>query len=175
MSSNTTGVRGLAIVTLTAALVFLASCDNRVKMGVVTIEVSLDKEGGTQPVAGEEFRLLNGNMIDLLGGNSKDPNGATKLWDLSILATRDDSDPERRMRASQPFQTNSLSFTKTDSQGKGKFLPVLLGTYYIVGWARSGNDQLVIWNYEIQVKEGEQNFGLNSSNAATIAPLPRQR
>ena len=40
-------------------------------MTVVTIQVGIDKEGRQQPVTGESFYLLDGNFIDLLGGDSK--------------------------------------------------------------------------------------------------------
>ena len=155
---------------LMASLVLVASClsdKDPAKRGVATIEVAVtDKDGRTQPVAKEMFRLLTGNMIDLLGGNSNDPNGAKKLW-----AVADDPDPEAVIRVHKVFLKHVLSSATTDAQGKAKFGPVFPGTYYILGWTSVGQeDEIMIWNYKIEVKPGEQKFILNSSNAATVAP-----
>ena len=160
-----------SIVTL--LLVVLAACNQEPELGVVTVEVKTDQNNGrAQPVARANFRLLKGNFIDLLGGNSKDADAAKKLWDVVDYESRTPS--ERYTRVGQVFENHSIATAQTDAQGKLKFPPVLAGTYYVAGWTRVGEgNQLVIWNYEVKVKKDEeQNVVLNSANAATIAPYP---
>ena len=162
------------VLCLVIALLFVASCNNTPDLRVVTFEVTTDRGGVAQPVGGEEFRLLKGNYIDLLGGNSKDPNGASKLSDVTVLMRDSGASPEERTRVNQPFQTHSLALAKTDAQGKAKFPAVLPGNYWVVGWTRVGENQLMIWNYPVEIKkndsEKQQHVVLNSANAAATVP-----
>ena len=165
---------GRGLLCLLAALLFTASCDNTPDLHHVSFEVTIDRDGRTQPVTNGEFRLLKGNLIDLLGGNSKDPSGVNKLSDVSGWMI-ESTDREARARITQVFEKYSLARATTDSQGKGKFAPVLPGAYYVVGWARVGENQLMIWNHPVEIKKQEDppTVVLNSSNAATIIPYPR--
>lgn len=160
-----------SIVTL--FVIALAACNQEAELGVVAIDVqSTQKDGRTQPVARSHFRLLKGNFIDLLGGNSKDADALKSLWDVADYESHTESD--RYTRVHKVFQDHVIATAQTDAQGKAKFPRVLAGTYYVVGWTRVGDgNQLMIWNYEVKVKKDEeQNLALNSANAATLAPYP---
>ena len=164
---------------LIAVLLFLGSCAKEPKLHVVTFEVGVDRDGRTQPVAGETFRLLRGNLIDLLGGNSKDPNDTGRLSDVTAQLSGS-RDLEARARMSQALEKNGVALVETDAQGKAKFPPILKGTFYIVGWTRVGENELMIWNFPVDVKEeqeGEQHVVLTSANAATTVSYttPAQR
>lgn len=80
---------------------------------------------------------MRGNLIDLLGGNSKDPHGTDRLSDVTATLPGS-SDPEARERMGQVFQKNVVALVQTDAQGKAKFPPVLKGTFHIIGWTRVG-------------------------------------
>jgi hypothetical protein len=133
------------LMCLIAAFLFVASCANQPNLRVVTFEAAIDRDGRTQPVARETFHLLKGNLIDLLGGNGKDPNGASRLSDVTGMLI-ESSNPEGRARMHQVFKNHGTALTQTDALGKAKFAPVLPGTYYIVGWTRVGENQLMVWN-----------------------------
>lgn len=162
-----------------AVLLCVASCAKEPNLRVVTFEATIDHDGRTQPIASETFHLLKGNLIDLLGGNSKDPNGASRLSDVTGMLS-ENSNPEGRARMNQVFQNHAIALVKTDAQGKAKFAAVLPGTFYIFGRTRVGENQLMIWNYPVELKEdqkGEQHVVLNSQNAATTVsyiPPPRR-
>lgn len=167
------------LLCLIAVFLFVGSCTKEPKHHGVTFEVGIDRDGRTQPVAGETFRLMRGNLIDLLGGNSKDPNGTDRLSDVTATLPGS-SDPEARERMGQVFQKNVVALVQTDTQGKARFPLVLKGTFHIIGWTRVGTNQLMIWNYPVEVKEeqeGEQHVVLTSANAAATVSYttPAQR
>lgn len=159
--------RGL--ICLMAVLLCVASCANEPNLRVVTFEAAIDRDGRTHPIGRTPFYLFKGNLIDLLGGDSKDPNGAGRLADVTGMLP-EVSNPEGRARMYQVREKHVIARAETDAQGKAKFAAVLPGTYYIFGWTRVGENQLMIWNYPVELKEderGEQHAVLNSSNAAT--------
>ena len=167
-----TSTSGLGLICLVVLILIGGSCLNsKYHRGVVTIHVSVDKDGRQQPVTGESFYLVRSNPIDLLGGNSKDPKDVSKLADLTALAVNN-SDPHERTRVQQAISENSETSFRTDSQGEVKFPPVFIRTYYIVGWTRVGENQLMIWNAAVEIEKGEKNVVLNPSNAALVATIP---
>ena len=173
---TTTRVRSTStscwLICLLALILVGGSCLNsKYHRGVVTIHVSVDKDGRQQPVTGESFYLVRSNPIDLLGGNSKDAKDVSKLADLTALAVNN-SDPHERTRVQQAISKNSETSFRTDAQGEVKFPPVFIRTYYIVGWTRVGQNQLMIWNQPVEIERGEKNVVLNPSNAALVATIP---
>ena len=154
------------------AAIFFVSCASQPDLRVVTIEVTADHDGRIQPAANDEFRLLKGNLIDLLGGNSKEPKDVSMLSYISATLIESSYKPEIRERIIKVYENHSIATVKTDSQGKAKFPAVLPGSYHVVGFTRLRGSRVMVWNYGIELKKedrkAEHHVVLNPANAATI-------
>jgi hypothetical protein len=135
----------------------------------LTVEVGVDYSlGGIQPVARQEFFLINRNLIELLGGKADDPKSIIKLWDLTAFVGS--YAETRREEISKILKDHSAARATTNLQGKATFLPVTPGIYYIVGWSTvREKGKLIIWNYRVELKAGAQEVSLSSTDAATVA------
>jgi len=144
---------------------------------VVNLEVGIDyRIGGVQPVARQEFYLLDSDItasdeldeFSHMKDKSAEPN--LKLWALTAFVRGVGSEKERDKLANI-IKTHTVAKGTTDLQGKITFAPMPPGAYYVLGWSPTRKDyEIIIWNYRVDVKPGTQKISLSSSDAATLAP-----
>jgi hypothetical protein len=171
-------------IILTLLISLAAACDRsrEVQKGVVNLEIGIDyKIGGIQPVARQEFYLMDsdltaGNELDEFALKSAKDKPALKLWALTALVEGVGPEDER-LKVTRIIQAHTVAKGITDLQGKVTFSPVNPGIYYLLGWSSTRKDsELLIWNFGVEVKPGEQKVSLSSLDAATLAPhLPPLR
>jgi|GEM_PF-2937215 hypothetical protein len=138
---------------------------------VLNLEVGIDyKYGGVQPVARQEFYLLNADLNELLGGTNE--RSKIRLWELTSFVDGSWGEKSEKNRAdlTEIIRTHTTAKATTDLHGKLTFAPAVPGSYYILGWSTNRTEhQLIIWNYRVDLKPGVQNVSLSSSDSATIA------
>jgi hypothetical protein len=164
-------------------ILFVAGCSHTgsPEKGVLNLEVAVDYQyGGVQPVARQEFYLLDADLNELLGGSNKESK--VRLWDLTSFVDGSWGEKSEKERAdlTETIRAHTAAKGTTDLQGKLTFAPIFPGAYYILGWSTTRTEhQLIIWNYRVEVKPGAQKVSLSSSDSATVAewipwpPRPR--
>ena len=164
----------------------VASCETyrEPPKGVVTLEVGLDYAyGGIQPVARQEFYLLNGNLNELLPAKMElrdltafvEAQQANKATTAQFWLEKNQQDREKLTNV---IQAHTAAKGMTDLHGMITFAPIVPGPYYVLGWSTTRKEsEVIIWNYRVDVKAGEQKISLSSSDAATVGfilPPPRR-
>ena len=174
------------LVSVLVLSLLVASCGTfqKPETGVITLEVGLDYSyGGIQPVARQEFYLLNGDLNEFLPGGMrmKDLTTFVEVRRINEATTaqfwldkvRQDVD-----KLTKVIQEHTAAKGITDLQGKITFSPVPPGSYYILGWSTTRKEeQVIIWNYRVDIKAGEQKVSLSSSDAAEVGlilPPPKR-
>ncbi len=163
------------LISLALLVLNFAACGafrSEPEKGVVILEVGVDYlYGGVQPVARQEFYLLDSDITNLLD----DTVIQTKDKLLALTAfVQGPGFEEKRAKLTEIIQRHTVAKGTTDLQGKLTFEPIPPGAYYIMGWSRTrktdGFLELLIWNHKVDVKSGPQTVSLSSSDAAMLAP-----
>jgi hypothetical protein len=155
-------------------VLFVTACaqTGEPEKSILNLEVGVDYEyGGVQPVARQEFYLLDADLNELLGGTAGETS-KKRLWQLTSFVDGSWGQEADKNRAdlTEMIRTHTIAKATTDLHGKLSFGPVVPGVYYILGWSTTRTEhQLMIWNYRADLKPGMQNASLSSSDAATIA------
>lgn len=163
------------LISLALLVLNFAACGSQKsepEKGLVILEVGVDYlYGGVQPVARQEFYLLDSDITNLLDDTTNQPN--LKLSALTAFVQGHGFEAKRH-KLTEIIQQHTVAKNTTDLQGKLTFAPISPGAYYIMGWSRTrksdGFHELLIWNYKVDVRSGPQTVSLSSSDAAMIAP-----
>lgn len=153
-------------------VLFVAACAHgEPEKSVLNLEVGIDYQyGGVQPVARQEFYLLDADLNEILGGTAGE--SPKRLWELTSFVDRSWGQGADKKRAdlTEIIRAHTTAKATTDLHGRLSFTPVVPRAYYILGWSTTRTEQqLIIWNYRVDLKPGVQSVSLSSSDAATIA------
>jgi hypothetical protein len=156
---------------------FVSSCTlhrSEPQRGVVNLEVGLDYQlEGVNPVVGQEFYIVDTDLNQIIGGSKEDSQKeATKrLWVLTTFVDGSWGSAAEKQRAdlTRSISAHTAAKGKTDLKGDVTFAPIAPGVYYVVGWSTTRDDQLVIWNYRVEVRSGLQKVSLSNLDAAAVA------
>ncbi len=130
------------------------------------------KVGGVQPLARQEFYLLNDSAESVLAdsGVSKLSNDNLSFLDHYALALRGNGLAPQytnlAVRGTEEMNKHIKYRMTTDFEGKGKFEDVAPGKYWVFGTMTTRRGH-AIWNVPIEVKEGQNSIVLDNNNAAT--------
>jgi hypothetical protein len=154
-------------------VLFLAACAHidEPEKSVLNLEVGIDYQyGGVQPVARQEFYLLDADLNEMLGGTAGE--SPKRLWELTSFVDGSWGQEAEKKRAdlTEIIRAHTTAKATTDLHGKLSFAPIVPRAYYILGWSTARTEhQLIIWNYRVDLKPGVQSVSLSSSDAVTIA------
>lgn len=152
----------------------LTTCNQTptVKTSVVNLEAAIVyKMGGVQPVARQEFYLLEKDLDDIFKEQGEIQTtvfggGMTKryynLKDLVYPVVYKDAFDSLTNNVIPRYAKYKL---QTDFQGKAQLKDVTPGTYYLYGNIETRGGRAV-WNLKVDLKTGENSIVLDQNNAA---------
>jgi hypothetical protein len=121
--------------------------------------------GGTTPVAGKTFLLLNAELTGILTAGGFQPTQGRSL--LRTLAHCQNTDPNCQ-KGSMALLGHVVGVATSDASGKAGFAGVAPGSYYLMAAAESGG-QPILWNLKVELKPGQNALLLTPRN---LTPIP---
>lgn len=125
--------------------------------------------GGAQPVARTNFVLLDKSLDDILRESGITVDRGLTYASAYGFAVRfpDTKDAKKYLPTIQQLiSQHTVSSTTSDFSGKGQFIDIKPGSYWILAVSQTRGG-FAVWNLPVTVKEGENTVTLDQNNAAT--------
>ena len=137
------------------AILVLTACNNT---ATVNLEAALIyKMGGVQPVARQEFYLLDKDLNEILTEQGN--------YDLNDLVYPIANKEENSLLTTEIIPKHIKYKLQTDFQGKAQLKDILPGIYYLYGNSETRGGRAV-WNLKVDLKAGENSVILDQNNVA---------
>ena len=121
--------------------------------------------GGANPLAGHTFVLLNQSYEAMLAGAGiQSPPGVSPVKGYLVACTNNPTVCQAGVAATN---SSTVSGVKADASGKAQLPGVPPGTYYFFCLGNY-NNQLLKWDFQIQLKSGANSVTLDQHNAAAV-------